>query len=180
MRRKFFNIYIHNQEEIIMSGKFYFTRRGFVKLQREIEELERKLQDLQSQTAYVAEVGGDQYHDNASYEMLVIDIRGIDRRLADAHQCLNQAVLIEPSTSFDKVTIGTHIKIVRDGIEMTLEIVGFGESEPERDMIAYNTPLASLIMGKRKGEMVNGIIAGKQTEIEILEISKGKGDENTK
>jgi Leu/Phe-tRNA-protein transferase len=68
-----------------MSEKFYFTHRGLVKLRKEIEELEKKLQDLQSQTVHVAEVGGDQWHDNAAYESLVIDIRGMDRRLADVH-----------------------------------------------------------------------------------------------
>lgn len=156
-----------------MNGKFYFTRRGLAKLHREIENLEKKLQDLQSQTAHVAEVGGDQWHDNASYDLLVIDIRGMDRRLTDAHQVLNKAVLVEHPVNLDKVIIGTRVKIVRDGEEMTWEVVGFGESDPDRDMLAYNTPLASLIMGRRKGEMMSGIIAGRQTEIEILEISEG-------
>lgn len=161
-----------------MSGNFYFTRRGLAKLYKEIEELEKKLHELQSQTAHVAEVGGDQYHDNASYELLVIDIRGMDYRLTDAHRCLNQAVLVAPPTSFDKVTIGTRVKIVRDGEEMTWEIVGFGESDSDRNMLAYNTPLASLVMGKCRSEVVSGTIAGRQTEIEILEITKGKSDEN--
>jgi transcription elongation factor GreA len=161
-----------------MNGKFYFTRRGLAKLHKEIEKLEKKLRELQSQTAYVAEVGGNQYHDNASYEMLVIDIRGIDRRLTDAYRCLNQVVLVAPPASFDKVAIGTRIKIVRDGKEVTFEIVGFEESNPDHNMLAYNTPIASLIIGKHKGEVINGIIAGKQTEIEILEITKGGEDES--
>jgi transcription elongation GreA/GreB family factor len=121
----------------------------------------------------VAEVGGDQWHDNAAYESLVIDIRGIDRRLSEAHQALNNAILVEVPTSFDRVTIGTRVKIVRDGEEMMWEIVGFGESDPDNNMLAYNTPLASLIMGKRKGEVVTGTIAGRKTKIEILEITKG-------
>lgn len=162
-----------------MNGKLYFTRRGLNKLKKEIEELERKLQDLQSQTAYVAEVGGDQYHDNASYELLVIDIRGIDRMLTDAHHCLNQAVIVEPTNSTDRVRIGTRVKILRNGEETTWGIVGFGESDPDQRLLAYNTPIASLIMGKRKGEIVSGAIAGRQTEIEILEISKGEINENT-
>lgn len=156
-----------------MNGKFYFTRRGLTKLCQEIEKLEKKLRELQLQTAHVAEVGGDQWHDNASYDLLVIDLRGMDRRLSDAHRCLNQAILVESPTDFEKVTIGTCVKIVRDGEEITWEIVGFGESDPDRNMLAYNTPLASLIMGKRRGEVVSGAIAGRQTEIEILEISKG-------
>jgi transcription elongation factor GreA len=156
-----------------MNGKFYFTRYGLTKLHREIEDLEKKIRSLQSQIAYVADVGGDQYHDNASYEMLVIDIRGMDHQLSDVHQVLNNAILVEPPTNFDKVTIGTRVRIIRDDKEMTWEIVGFGESDPDNGMLAYNTPLASLIMGKRKGEVVSGTIAGRKTEIEILEITKG-------
>jgi transcription elongation factor GreA len=156
-----------------MNGKFYFTRYGLTKLHREIEDLEKKIRSLQSQIAYVADVGGDQYHDNASYEMLVIDIRGMDHQLSDLHQVLNNAILVEPPTNFDKVTIGTRARIIRDDKEMTWEIVGFGESDPDNGMLAYNTPLASLIMGKRKGEVVSGTIAGRKTEIEILEITKG-------
>ena len=159
-----------------MGGKFYFTRRGINKLLKEVEELEKKLQDLQAQTAHVAEVGGDQWHDNASYELLVIDIRGMDRRLSDARQALNNATLVEMPTNFDKVTIGTRVRIIRDGEEMTWEIVGFGESDPDNNMLAYNTPLASLVMGKQKGEVVVGTIAGRQTEIEILEITEGGED----
>lgn len=159
-----------------MDGKFYFTRRGIAKLRKAIQELEKKLRDLQLQTAHVAEVGGDQWHDNASYDLLVIDIRGMDRRLSDAQEALNKATLVDPPTNFDKVTIETRVKIVRDGQEMTWEIVGFGESDPDRNMLAYNTPIAVLIMGKRKGEVVSGTIAGRQTEIEILDITKGGED----
>lgn len=162
-----------------MNGKFYFTRRGLANLHRAIEELEKKLHDLQSQTAHVAEVGGDQWHDNASYDLLVIDIRGMDRRLSDAHQALNNAIIVEPPIVFDKVTIGTRVKIIRDGDEMIWEIVGFGESDPDNNMLAYNTPLASLIMGKCRGEVVDGTIAGRKTEIEILEITKGGENANS-
>lgn len=52
-----------------MNGKLYFTRCGLTKLRKEIEKLEKKLQELKSQTAHVAEVGGDQYYDNSSYEI---------------------------------------------------------------------------------------------------------------
>ncbi len=156
-----------------MNGKLYFTRQGLAKLQKETEELEARLKELQAQTAHVAEVGGDLWHDNASYDLLVIDIRGMDRRVSDAHQQLSQAVLIEPPTDFDRVAVGTRVRIMQDQEEMTLEIVGFGESDPDHDKLAYNTPLALAIMGKQKGEVISRTGAGKRIEIRILEISKG-------
>lgn len=163
-----------------MDEKLYFTKRGIQKLRSEIDILTKKLVDLQSQTAHAAEVGGNQYHDNASYEMLTIDIRGIDRRVADAHRCLNQAIIVDLPRDTDYVTIGVKVKILRDGEESIWEIGGFGESNPNQKLIAYNTPLASLLMGKRKNEIVEGIIAGKRTKIEILEIAIGGNNEIAK
>ncbi len=158
-----------------MNGKL-FTQRGLVKLRKEIKDLEKKLRDLRSQVAYVAEVGGNQWHDNAAYESLMIEIRGMDRRLFDARQVLTSAVLVESPTNLNKISIGTHVKIICDGEDVMWEIVGFGESDPNNSKIAYNTPFASLIMGKRKGESIIGTIAGQKIEIKILEIMKGEED----
>lgn len=160
-----------------MTGKFCFTPNGIMKLHKRIEELKRKLVNLQSQIAYVAEHCGDSWHDNPTFNSLNLDILTVNRSISDARDVLNKAVIIEPPTVLDKVAIGTRVKIDHDAEEMTWEIVGFGESDPNRDMIAYNTPLASLILGKPKGEVVSGIIAGRQTRIEILKIMKG-GEED--
>ena len=156
----------------------YFTRHGFDKLRRETAEVEARLQEIQGETASVAEFGGDQWHDNAGYDHLVIDIRGLDRRLSDMRRLLEQAIIVETPTNLDRVAIGTCVKIRRNGTKTELEITGFGESEPGRNALAYNTPLATLIIGKRIGEITKGVIAGKETEIEILEITKGEGGED--
>lgn len=162
-----------NQEESRMSEKLFFTKRGLSKLQDEIKILEDNLRHLEFQVANVAEVGGNQWHDNASYDALVIDIRGADWRLGQAVQSLKQAVLVEAPTNFDRVAIGHRVKLSRDGEEMVFEVVGFGESDDELDLIAYNTPLVSPILGKAVGETVTCYIAGKKTNLTVLEISKG-------
>lgn len=156
-----------------MEDKVYFTRRGLSKLHKEIKELEANLQRLQSQVSYVSDVGGDKDHDNASYEMLVIDIRGVNHRIASAYENLNKATLVDSPTNLNRVNIGTCVKVIQDGKEKIWNIVGFGESDPNSGMLAYNTPLASLIMGKEEGDTVIADIAGKKTKIEVLEISKG-------
>jgi len=168
---------MENNIEPETSERLYFTRRGLAILHNKIEELKEKLRDLESQAAHIAEVSGDQWHDNPTYNSLEIDIRSIDHRIFNERQVLNKAILVEAPINFDRVAIGTKVKISRDSEEITLEIAGFGESDPGRNAIAYNTPLASLIMGRRKGEVVSGIIAGKKTEIEILEIAK-RDEEN--
>ena len=156
-----------------MSEKLFFTKRGLSKLQAEIEVLEKQLQKLQAQVANVCDVGGNQWHDNASYDALLIDIRGADWRLGQAVQSLKQIELVSLPTSFDRVLIGTRVKVSMDGEEIIFEVAGYGESDDELDLIAYNTPLVSLIMGKVKGETATGYIGGKKRELKILDISKG-------
>lgn len=138
---------------------------------RRIAELEEKLQNLQSQTALVAEVGGNQWHDNASYDLLVIDIRGVDHRLSEAHRVLNQAEFVEPPRDADRVRIGTKAQISVSGERQIWVIAGYGESDPDNGFIAYNTPLAQCIVGRRTGETTIGEIGGKRVAIEIIEIS---------
>ncbi|MCL5781920.1 MAG: GreA/GreB family elongation factor [Patescibacteria group bacterium] len=158
-----------------MSMKLYFTKSGIQKLRVEIGKLTLRLNELQAQTAHVAEVGGDQYHDNASYDLLVIDIRGVDHRLSAAHKALNHAVVIDPPTTAEKVRIGTKVTIVDtvDGHESTWEIVGYGESDPDKDLLAYNTPLVAAIMGKTEGQEINTFINGVKARIKIKKIELG-------
>jgi len=162
-----------------MSEILFFTKKGLDGLIAKIAEFEKRLKHLQSQTAYVAEVGGDQYHDNASYELLVIDIRGADWRLRDAYQQLNQAVVFDPPSKIDVVSIGTRVTIMRDNKIAIFDIVGFGESDPKRNRIAYNAPLAILLINRSVGEKIVGVIAGKQVTIVIINISlQDDRDEN--
>ncbi len=145
--------------------KFYFTRDGLSELRKRLDKLERELQKLEEkQTSFGSE------------EILPIDTgRGMYRQLDYINKCLSLAVIVDPPTSFDRVTIGTRVRVIRDGEEAIWNIVGFSESRIKDEnnlFLSYNTPLASLVMGKRENEVVTGIIAGRQTEVEIVEISK--------
>jgi len=151
--------------------KLTFTEKGFQKLQLEIESLEKKLRKVQAQTAEAAEIGGNQWHDNASYDNIVIETRGLDSRLSKAHETLNKAQVVATPSRSDLVAIGTSVTIKLRGKIKTWEIAGFGESDPDARIISYNTPLASILMGKKKGDIAYGKIGGSETKIEILNIS---------
>lgn len=148
-----------------------FTQEGLKKLRERIAQLENAIQHLESQTSHVADVGGNQWHDNASYDALLIDIRGADFRLREAHKELNQAQ-IAPEPDGTKVAIGVTVRIDFSGDEEEWLVGGHGESDPDSNIIAYDTPLAMLILDKSQGEMVSGNIGGRKVEIRIIEIKK--------
>ena len=154
-----------------MSTKFYVTRHGYNQLVKKIAALETRLKQTQLGVGEAADVGGNQWHDNASYEQLVIDIRGQDKRLVDVHNVLNNSTVVDQPSSTDKVVIGTIARILVDGVtKESWGIVGYDESNLDRNLIAYNTPLAKLLCGmKCMGERV-GTITDRKVKVKIVSI----------
>lgn len=148
-------------------ASLYFTKRGVRLLQEKIHTLETELQRLQSQIGDAAEVGGNQWHDNSSYEMLVIDIRGIDRQLFDAHKLLNQVTIVDPPHDAHGIDIGIKATIVIDDKEQTVIIGGHGESDHEKGIIAYDTPMGDSLLGRGAGERTTFTIDGRKTVIAV-------------
>jgi len=152
----------------------YLTMRGLEKLRRELKQAEYELNEILARTQDAMDSGGDpNWHDNGAFEGIVNDTRGADWKLKELHKCLNKAKIVQPTQDTNCVAIGTRVKFLRDEKERVLEIVGYGESDPENGLVAYNTPIAQMLIGKKIGDTVIGTIAQKTTTVEILEISQG-------
>lgn len=144
-----------------MSNVLYFTSRGLNRQRDKIVELEKTLRRLQSQTAHTAEVGGNQYHDNASYEYLLIQIRVADRRLAEAMAALNRVVVLPLPKFPEWVQLGTRVRLLVNGEPKILSIVGYGESAIEEGKISYEAPLAQALIGAYPGDIRTITIDGE-------------------
>jgi transcription elongation GreA/GreB family factor len=55
-----------------------------------------------------------------------------------------------------------------DGEQMTLEIVGAEESDPQSGKISYQSPLGQTLMGARVGEMKNYSVDGQEIRVKII------------
>ncbi|OGX07179.1 MAG: hypothetical protein A2Z88_01985 [Omnitrophica WOR_2 bacterium GWA2_47_8] len=151
-------------------GIYYFTARGLDAYRARIQELEIRLREVQAYSADAADVGGNQYHDNASYENLVIQLRGLDNQVNEGHRILNSAKVIEAPKDISSVTIGCCVKYTMNGVSRSCVVVGFGESDPLRGLLAYDTPIGQLLIGLKVGEIHEGSMQGRQVEIEIVDI----------
>ena len=137
-----------------MTEKIYFTRLGMRKYLDDIIKMEDELKKLYERLAYIAEVGGDQYHDNFSYEQQMNEIHMKDDYLSKMKKQLINFEVFDPIGNADYVRIGAKVTIEKDNKEETWEVVGFGESDPENGKIAYNSPLAKSLMGKEEGDEI--------------------------
>lgn len=157
-----------------MTKTVCFTERGLRKYQEEIDGVQNELTALQSRIADVAEHGGDQWHDNASYDYVTAEIRQNDKRLRDMIAVLNRGIIIGLSMSCKRVDIGVNVRVLWNDVEYVWYIGGYGESDIDNNILAYNTPLADIVMGKTVGETCISEIAHNKVTIKILEISVPK------
>ena len=82
--------------------------------------------------------------------------------------------MIDPaSLTHDKVSFGSTIKLedLDSEEQFTYTIVGATESNPDKGLISYNSPLAKQLLGKFVGDEVSVSLPKGRVEYEILDIA---------
>ena len=137
---------------MIAVEKAYFTPEGIEKYKEKLEEREEEINQLQSRLSELADSGGDDWHDNFSFEEQQRQIQMKTRQLKKDRAVLSRAKVIEKPENPDEVCIGATIDLIRNGNEETWEIGGYDESSPEDRIAAYNTPIGSKLMHHEEGD----------------------------
>lgn len=139
----------HLAERPVSPNPNLVTQRGLTLIDREIEELRRRLAQ------------GQHDADKAAIARASRDLRYWTQRRSTA-QAVNAPQL--PTV----VAFATRVTIVReDGRKQRLAIVGEDEADPAAGLIAYSSPMARAILGRGVGEAVEG--PGGEIEIQALE-----------
>jgi len=89
------------------------------------------LRHAQSQKGEAAEVGGNTWHDNFTFEDLVRQEAMLNRRLADLFEVQKQATIVQKPASTKVLSIG-HVATLEDvesGKERTVAVGGYGETD---------------------------------------------------
>ena len=82
-------------------------------------------------------------------------------------------MIIDPSTlPHNKVSFGSTVSLVdvNTDEEFTYTIVGGVESNAERGMISFNSPLAKQLMGKEEGDEIRATLPGGVKTYEVLNV----------
>ncbi len=138
-------------------SQFFFTEKGFLKLKEEADKLDRLLKNEIAKEIGTAAAHGDlkengEYHAAKEKQaMTAAKLRALQERLSGANVVRKDELLPE-----DSVTFGKRITIreTKTGAMRECTILGDGEADPDQGIIAYNSPLASSLIGHRKGETV--------------------------
>jgi len=111
--------------------------------------------------------------ENAEYHSAKDKLALIDSQIAELNAVISKAVIIDPSTlPHDKVSFGSTVSLVdvNTDEEFTYTVVGGVESNAEKGMISFNSPLAKQLMGKEEGDEIRATLPGGHflEEFELL------------
>ena len=149
------------------------TEYGYNKLITELKnlkEVERPQNIIEIDTA---REHGD-LKENAEYHAARERQLFLDARINELTQLVAEARVIDPaSLTHDKVSFGSTIKLedLDSEEQFTYTIVGATESNPDKGLISYNSPLAKQLLGKFVGDEVSVSLPKGRVEYEILDIA---------
>lgn len=148
------------------------TRVGYEKITGELEFLKNKERPQTVIALDEARQLGD-LKENAEYHAAKEKLKLIDIHIAELGDMISKAIIIDPEIlPHDRVSFGSTVKLVDKTTDEEFEysIVGGVESNPEKGLISFNSPLAKQLLGKEEGDEFTAKLPGGVKEFEVLDV----------
>jgi transcription elongation factor GreA len=152
-----------------MKKQFHLTADG-------VKELKEELAILISQRAEVADriktarEFGD-LKENTEYQVARDDQAKQESRIAEIERILESVEIIAQPKDVNIVELGNTVKLVCNGKDKTLSIVGSVEADPMEGKISDESPIGKALLGKKLGEEVEIVTPSETTKYKIATIS---------
>ncbi|MDY0014099.1 MAG: transcription elongation factor GreB [Rhodocyclaceae bacterium] len=151
----------------------YMTRRGFLRLKAELDELLKVERPKLVETIAWAAGNGDR-SENGDYIYGKKRLREIDRRIRFLIKRLENSTVVDPAEQQnpEQVFFGATVSFCNaDGSEaLTYQIVGVDEADASEGRISWISPLAKALLKAREGDLVRFMSPAGMREVEVLEI----------
>ncbi len=152
----------------------YLTPKGKQKLESELIRIEQiELPPTLESMKFALSLGD--YSENAEYQDAKWKLARMHSRILTIKDRLKRAIIIVGDDDDDRVTMGSTVTVVVNGIKRRYTIVGPQEANPSRGRISHLSPVGSALLGKRVGDHLSVPREDDQPlEYEILAISSSE------
>jgi transcription elongation factor GreA len=153
--------------------RYILTEEGYKKLQEEIKRTEEELRKVLFAKGEAAEVGGNVWHDNFSFEQLVREEQMLSKKLKELKQKLNNAEIIKMSDLKDTGVARLGSKVIveyEDGRQREFIISDPEITDPSKGIISYQSPIGKALLGAKEGDEREYIAGGKVFTIKIIKV----------
>ncbi len=176
LRQRFPNLYVKPtvapwEDESVL----YFSRAGLRVKEEELHELVNVKMRENAKAIGEAASRGD-LSENSEYKFALEERDLLRARVAQLNRELSLAKILNPEdVPIDQVGIGQRISLLQVGTgePLSLSIMGVGDSDVNRKVFAYQTPIARQLLGKRQGQTARlAFDGGPETEYRIERIER--------
>lgn len=154
-----------------MEDRVILTKKGYEKLQRELEELETIERQKVAEMLKEARSHGD-ISENAEYDAAKEYQAHVEARINKIRRILEQAEIYEEETTDGTAAPGCRVtlKNLANGKEISFELVGYGESDPGNGKITISSPIGRAVLGCRAGETIEVEVPAGKIKYEIVRV----------
>lgn len=148
------------------------TAYGYERICRELKELKEVERPQIVREIDIARAHGD-LKENAEYHAAKERQLFIEARIGELSEMLARTQVVDPaSLKHDKIGFGSTFKVMDIDSEQTFEytVVGASESNPDRGLISFQSPLVRQLLGKEAGDEVHVLMPSGEVDYEVLEV----------
>ena len=134
-------------------GNFILTQEGKDKLEEELHFLETEKRAEIGERIKVAREFGD-ISENSEYDDAKNEQGMMEARIAEISRILSEATVVNTPKRSNSVHIGSTVTVDMGGRERVFTIVGGAESDAAAGKISNESPVGSVLLGHKKGDVV--------------------------
>src|SRR3989344_7311874 len=164
----------HEKLQVRDDSPIHLTPEGIQKLKDKLARLKASIPSLADEAKRTADYGDRS--ENAEYKEAKGKLRGAHRQILLIENQIKRAVPIKPGAS-GKIQIGSTVvvEIVTSSLRarrgnLTFEIVGPSETDPDKGRISYKSPLGAALLRHAKADTVTLTTPSGSTEYRVLEV----------
>lgn len=147
----------------------YLTARGLAEVKTELDFLKKTKRIEIAEKIHQARQYGD-LAENSEYDSAIEDQALTENRISELENILKKVKVITEEHKEDFVVIGSTVKIDMDGEVDEFKIVGRVEADPAKKRISNESPLGVVLLGAKKGEVVEVTTPIVRYKCKVLEI----------
>ncbi len=153
------------------SETVYLTKEKKREFEEELQYLKFTKRDEVIKDVQEARAQGD-LSENADYAAAREELAYVEGRIHELETYLENVEIIKEDGKKNIVKIGCVVKILDCDMdeEETFRIVGMQESDPDKGLISNESPIATALLGSKKGDTVTVIAPKIEYDVKVLEI----------
>ena len=152
-----------------------YTQQGYQELVDELHYLKHEKREKIKNDIAVARSFGD-LSENSEYDEARNEQAKNEVRIKELEALLEVAVIIdEANIDTSVVSLGSTVKVLNGGLDITYDLVGSNEANPMEFKISDQSPIGAALIGKREGDEITVEVPNGTVTMKVLAVSRTQG-----